>query len=94
MFFRPEEVHGASGKGYVIYPFPKGNGHVPNQSFGIAVQKYPVLDINADRLTTIETGRFDMDCFTWKKPANCRRFESSLGKPFLLTIDGDSILIR
>jgi len=66
---------------------------MPNQSVGITVQNFPVLEIHADRFATIETGRFKMDCFTWEKPADCRRFESSLGKPFLLTIDGDSILI-
>jgi hypothetical protein len=93
MFFRPEEVHGTSGVGYVFFPFPKGNRHVPNQSFGITVQNYPILDIHVDRFATIETGRFNMDRFTWEKPADCRRFESSLGKPFLLTIDGDSILV-
>jgi hypothetical protein len=66
---------------------------MPNQSLGITVQNFPVLEIHADRFATIEAGRFKMDCFTWEKPANCWRFESSLGKPFLLTIDGDSILI-
>jgi hypothetical protein len=93
MLFRPEEVHGASGVGHVLWPFPKGNRYVPNQSFGITVQHFPVLDIQAYWFATIETGRFKMDCFAWEKPADCRRFESSLGKPFLLTIDGDSILI-
>ena len=93
MFFRPEEVHGTLGEGYIFWPFAKGNRHMPNQSLGITVQNFPVLEIHADRFATIETGRFKMDCFTWEKPADCRRFESSLGKPFLLTIDGDSILI-
>jgi len=63
---------------------------MPNQSSD-HVQDFPVLEIHADRFATIEAGRFKMDCFTWEKPANCWRFESSLGKPFLLTIDGDSI---
>jgi hypothetical protein len=93
MFFRPEEVHGTSGEGCVLCPFANGNRHMPNQSLGITVQDLPVLVIHADRFATIEAGRFKMDCFVWEKPANCRRFESSLGKPFLLTIDGDSILI-
>ena len=93
MFFRPEEVHGTSGEGYIFLPFAKGNRHMPNQSLGVTVQNFPVLEIHADRFATIETGRFKMDCFTWEKPANCWRFERSLGKPFLVTIDGDSILI-
>ncbi len=67
---------------------------MPNQSLGITVQNFPVLEIHADRLATIETGRFKMDGFTWKEPADCWRFESSLGKPLLLTINGDTILIR
>jgi len=66
---------------------------MPNQSLGITVQNFPVLIIHANRFATIETWRFKMDYFTWEKPANCWRFESSLGKPFLVTIDGDSILI-
>ncbi len=66
---------------------------MPNQSLGITVQNFPVLEIHADRLAAIETGRFKMDGFTREKPANCRRFERSLAKPFLLTIDGDAILI-
>ncbi len=66
---------------------------MPNQSLGITVQDLPVLEIHSDRFATIETGRFKMDCLTWEKPADCRRFESSLGKPFLVTIDGDPILI-
>ena len=66
---------------------------MPNQSLGITVQNFPVFEIHADRFATIETGRFKMDYFTWEKPADCWQFESSLGKPFLLTIDGDSILI-
>ncbi len=65
-----------------------------NQSLGITVQNFPILEIHADRFAAIETRRFKMDCFTREKPANCRRFESSLGKPFLLAIDGDSILVR
>lgn len=66
---------------------------MPNQSIGITVQNFPVPEIHADRFATIETGRFKMDCLAWEKPADRRRFESSLSKPFLLTIDGDSILI-
>jgi hypothetical protein len=93
MFFRPEEVHGTSGEGYIFGPFVQRNRHMPDQSLGITFQNYPVFDIHVDRFTTIETGGFKMDYFTWEKPANCWRFESSLGKPFLLAIDGDSVLI-
>ncbi len=93
MFFRPEEVHGTSGESYIFCPFAKGNGHMPNQSLGIGVQNFPVLEVHADRFAAIETGRFKMNCLTWEEPANCWRFERSLAKPFLLTIDGDAILI-
>jgi len=93
MLFRPEEVHGTSGEGYIFYPFANGNRHMPDKSLGITVQNFPVFEIHADWFATIETGRFKMDYFTWEKPADRWRFESSLGKPFLLTIDSDSILI-
>ena len=66
---------------------------MPDQSLGISVQNFPVLEVHADRFATIETGRFKMDCLAWEEPADCWRFESSLGKPLLLTIDGHTILI-
>ncbi len=93
MFFRPEVVHGTSGEGHIPHPFQNGNRHVPNQFFGITVQDFPVLDLHPDWFATIQTGRFDLDCSTREKPADRQRLESSLAEPFLLTIDGDSILI-
>jgi len=93
MFFRPEVVHGTSGEGQVFHPLWNGNRHVPNQSLRITAQDLPVPDVHLDRFATIETGRVDPDCPAWEKPADRQRFESSLAEPFLLTVDGDSILI-
>ena len=66
---------------------------MPNQSFGVTTQDFTIPDLHPDWFATIETGSIDLDYLTWEKPANRQRFESSLAKPFLLTIDGDSILI-
>ena len=93
MLFRPEEVHGTSGKGQVFPPFPTGNRYMPDQSFGITGQNFPIPDLHPDRFATIETGGVYLDCFAWEKPADRQRFESSLAKPLLLTINGDSVLI-
>jgi len=93
MLFRPEVVHCTSGKVPPFRPFQKGNRHVPDQPFGIHIQDVPVLDLQMNWFTAIETGSVDLDCLAWEKPADRQRFEGSLAEPFLPATDGDSILI-
>jgi len=45
-----------------------------------------------NRRAAIETRCVDINCFTREKPADRQRFKSSLAKPFLPAIDGDSEL--
>jgi hypothetical protein len=94
VFFRPEEVHGASGIAYIIIPLAERNGHVSNKSFfRIDIQYFTVSHRYTDRHATVHTNGIDLDCFPWKKPANCQRLEGSLTKPFLLTVHSDGILV-
>jgi len=37
VFFRPEEVHGASGIADVFVPIPKWNGHVSHDAFRLGI---------------------------------------------------------
>ncbi len=92
MLLRPEEVHRASGIGGVFKPLPKWHRYVRHQTLGLGSKDLPVTDLYPDRKPTIETGSIDLDRFSWKEPADCQRFEASLAKPFLLTLDGDPVL--
>ena len=49
MFFRPEEIHGASGKGEVAKPFPKGDGRIGDDSFRLLFKDLTVLHFQQDR---------------------------------------------
>jgi hypothetical protein len=94
VFFRPEEVHGASGIAYIVIPLTERNGYVTNKSFvRIDIQYLTVSHHYTDRDATVHTDGIDLDCFSWKKPANCQRLEGSLTKPFLLTVHSDGILV-
>jgi len=43
MFFRPEEIHGASGKGEVTKPFSKGDGRIGDDPFRLLFKYLTVL---------------------------------------------------
>jgi hypothetical protein len=92
MLFRPEEIHGRSRKRDIFKPFSKGNGHIPHDAFRVSVQNFAITDIHRHGLSAIQTGCFDVYGFSGKKPADCQRFETSLAKPFLLTINRDAVL--
>jgi len=93
MFFRPEEVHGASGETYVIVPLIERNGHISYDTLRINIQYLTISHLNTYRLPTVHANRIDLNFFTWKKPANCQRLEGSLAKPLLLTVHSDGILV-
>ncbi len=92
MFFRPEEIHGASGKGDVIAPLPEGDRHICHQSLGFALQDHSIPDFHTDGLPAIQTGRIDPDRLTRKQPADRQRFKPSLAEPLLLAVNSDTIL--
>jgi len=92
MFFRPEEIHGASGVREVGEPILEGNGGISDQSLRSRAPYLTILHFKQDRRTTIETWCIDPDNFAGKKPADRQRFETSLCKPLLLTVDCDAVL--
>ncbi len=94
MLFRPEEIHGTSGIGKIIKPISERYRYISHYTFRIAVLDLAVFHLHPYRRTAIQTGRIDLYCFSRKKPADRQRFESSLGEPFLLAVNGDSILGR
>jgi hypothetical protein len=94
MFFRPEEVHGASGVGYIEYPLPYGDGDIADQSFRFLHFYFAVLYLNMNWFATIKTHRIDTYCLARKKPADCQRFKCSLSEPFLLAINGQAVIGR
>ena len=92
MLFRPEEIHGTSGIGQVVEPILEGNRGISHDTFGLSVQNGSILHFHPERSTTIQTGRFNVDCLPWEKPADRQRFEPSLGEPLLLAVDRDPVL--
>ncbi len=92
MFFRPEEIHGASGKGYVRAPIPKGNCHIGHQPIGFAFQNNSVPYLHNDRFSAIQTRGIDPDRLVREQPADCQRLKSSLAKPLLFVVNGDAVL--
>ena len=92
MLFRPEEIHGTSGIGQVGEPILKGNRCISHDTLRFSIQDGAIFHFHSDRRTAIQTGSIDLHCFTWKKPADRQRFESSLAEPFLLAVDGDAVL--
>jgi hypothetical protein len=92
MFFRPEEIHGASGVREVAEPILGSNGGVSDQSLRSRAPYLTILHFKQDRRTTIETWCIDPDDFARKKPADRQRFKPSLAEPLLLTIDCDAVL--
>jgi hypothetical protein len=94
VFFRPEEVHGTSGVGYVEDPLSYGDGDMANQFFRFFNLNLAVLNLNMNRFTTIETYRINSYRLTRKKPADRQRFKRSLAKPLLFAVNGQAVIGR
>ena len=92
MLFRPEEIHATSTPGAILRRTADFAATISNHRVAIGSQDATVLHLNMHRFTTIQTGGCNVDRFTRKQPADCQRFEASLGKPLLLPVDGDAIL--
>jgi len=92
VFFRPEEIHRASGIGGIFKPLPKGHCHIGHQTFGVSSKNFPIPNLHPYGKPAIETRGIDLNCFPRKEPADCQRLEPSLAKPFLLPFNRDSIL--
>jgi hypothetical protein len=48
MLFRPEEIHGTSGKRGIFEPFPERNGYIPHGAFRLYVQQLTIPDLHPD----------------------------------------------
>ena len=94
VFFRPEEMHGTSGKWHFGHPFGKGNRYMPHNAVGVGVQYFSIFHFDLNGFATIQAWRINLNCFTGIQPADRQRFKSSLAVPFLLAVNGDPILGR
>jgi hypothetical protein len=93
MLFRPEEIHGASGKTCVFKPFPERHRDIGHESTGfLIIQNLSVLDNNPERVTAIQAGGFYRHRLSGEKPADRQRLKGSLAEPFLLAFNGDAVL--
>src|SRR5512143_3635161 len=92
MLFRPEDVHRASSIGGILKPFPEGHGHISHKIPGISPKNLPIANFYLNRKPAIQTRGIDPYCFPGEEPADCQRFEGSLTKPSLLSVNGDSVL--
>jgi len=93
MFFRPEEIHGASRARKVVEPLPKRNSHVTHYTLRFDVEDLPIANFQSHREAAIQTQAINANYFAWEEPADCQRFKPSLSEPLLPTIDGDPILV-
>lgn len=94
VFFRPEEVHGASGKGGVLEPLPEGHGHVGHKPFRGGTEHSAVPHLDPHGFAAVEAGGVDSDCLIREEPADRQRLEGSLAEPLLLVVDCDPVLSR
>ncbi len=94
MLFRPEEVHGASGIGYIFEPFAEGDCHISCYFFGFCSQHLAVPHLHGNGRSAVQAGGVDADLFPREEPADCQRFKASLAVPFLLAINRNTVLCR
>jgi hypothetical protein len=70
MFFRPEEVHGASSVRRVDQPSGEGEGNKPDDPFWIPRLELAVLDLDLYGFTAIEADSVDLYRLTREEPAD------------------------
>jgi hypothetical protein len=94
MLLRPEEVHGASGIGYIFEPFAEGNCHISCYFFGFCSDHLAVPHLHGNGRAAVQAGGIDANPFAWEEPADRQRFKASLAVPFLLAVDRNPVLGR
>jgi len=97
MFFRPEEVHAASGQapGYFTFQNPcKRDIHVSYRRRWIDFQDVVVPHADKDRLSTIQATGIDTNLSTREKPAHGQHLDPSLAVPLLLPVYGHQVMSR
>ncbi len=92
MFFRPEEVHGASAVRQVFEPFPKRYRSVSDQTLGVGAPYDPIFHFHPNGRPAIQTKGINGHGLSFKEPADRQRFKPSLSKPLLLSLNRDPVL--
>ncbi len=92
MFFRPEAIHGASGKARIFSPFPEGYGNISHKPGRFLIQDLSILKLNPEWLAAVQARELYGYFFAWEKPADRQRFEGSLAEPFLLPLNTYAVL--
>lgn len=92
VFFRPEEIHRASGVWYVVEPFPERNRYISSHAFRFNAKQDPIANFHINGESTIQTWTIYTDRFTWEEPADHQQLKSSLPEPLLLTVHANSVL--
>jgi len=92
VFFRPEEIHCASGITEIFVPFPKGDGHIPHDLFRFDNEEFPIFDLHMNGFPTIQTGAINPNRLAREEPANCQRLEPSLSEPVLLLLNRNPVM--
>jgi hypothetical protein len=87
VFFRPEEIHCASGITEIFVPLPKRDGYIPHGLFRFGNEEFPIFDLHMNGFSTIQTGAINPNRLARKEPADCQRLERSLSEPLLLPLD-------
>ena len=94
MLFRPEEMNTASGVRPIFCPLVQGNVNITTDFSGFMVFYLSVTHNYAHGLTAIQARSVDLNRFSREDPADRQGFKTSLGKPFLLSVDSNIVLGR
>jgi hypothetical protein len=86
MLFRPEEIDPASRAGKISFPGSYGDINIGTNVRRILAYDDAISYFHTHGISAVQTRRFDHGCFSWKKPADRQRLESSLSEPFLLPV--------
>jgi hypothetical protein len=92
MFFRPEAIHGASGKAHIFKPFPERHrdiGLIPSR---FLVKDPTILQNDSEGFAAIQAGKLYSYFLAGEEPADRQRFKSSLAEPFLLPLNSNAVL--
>lgn len=92
VLFRPEEMDAASGQRPVFRPSAQRYINVPADFSRSPAFYDAVTHDNAQGLAAIQTGRIDLNRCPRKYPADRQGFKASLSEPFLLSVDGYTVL--
>ena len=92
VFFRPEEVHGASSEGQLLSPLAERHGDMANDRVGLGGYDGAIPHFDVHRFTAIEARCINGYRFPRCEPADRQRFETSLAEPAVLVVNSDAVL--